>query len=196
MVHMPGKHRRRSIRLPRHDYTRPGAYFVTICTQDLACIFGRVVDAKMRLSTLGRFAETYWNQIPDHFPRVKLDEYVVMPNHMHGILWIIDTVDFGVGHVGAQHAAPLRENPVTRPHVIPGSLGAIVRSFKSVVTRSIRSLDTISGIRVWQRNYHDNIIRTQQSLERIRRYIRNNPANWDRDKNNPARSRTSRDTEA
>jgi REP element-mobilizing transposase RayT len=110
MIYMPGKHHRRSIRLPGYDYSRPGGYFVTICTQEHACIFGRVVDGKMWLSARGWAAKTFWYQIPDHFPHVKLDEHIVMPNHVHGILWITDDVGSVGGivgaHVWAQQAAP------------------------------------------------------------------------------------------
>ena len=102
MRYDPEKHHRRSIRLKGYDYTRAGAYFVTICTKDGACLFGDVADGVMRLNQMGHIVRQCWLAIPDHFPHVLLDEFVVMPNHVHGILVIMPTHD-----VGATHASPL-----------------------------------------------------------------------------------------
>jgi len=168
-------HRRRSIRLPEYDYTQPGAYFVTICTHQRECLFGEVMEGEMRLSVWGEVAEQCWRDIPAHFPHVELDAWVVVPNHIHGIITITDVV-------GAQHAAPLQP---PRINVRPGSLGAIVRSYKSAVTKRINELRGTPGAAVWQRNYWEHIIRTERALEAIRRYIAENPLRWELDRYNP-----------
>ena len=101
MPYDPQKHHRRSIRLKGYDYTQPGAYYVTLCTKARQCLFGDVIKGEMRLNSLGHIAFTCWQAIPEHFPHVELDAFVVMPNHLHGILVISDTL------VGATHASPL-----------------------------------------------------------------------------------------
>ncbi len=140
----------------------------------------------MHLNSLGEIVAACWSAIPEHFPSVKLEEFVVMPNHVHGILVIVDSC------VGAQHAAPLRRAPLQRPidrggrvNVTPGSLGAIIRSFKSAVTKRINELPNALISNPWQRNYYEHIIRNERDLERIRQYIADNPAGWDKDEYNP-----------
>src|SRR5437870_453582 len=133
-------HRRRSIRLRGFDYSRAGIYFVTICVRMGDHAFGDVLEGRVRLNYAGIAAAKCWLRIPVHFPNVSLDEFIVMPNHLHGILAIHDAGDT-LG-VGAQHAAPLRlsrhaSGGATSAGVIPGSLGAIVRSFKSATTKRI-----------------------------------------------------------
>lgn len=175
---MPQENRgRRSIRLRGYDYTAAGAYFITICTQDRECLFGHVKDASVHYNPFGKIAAECWQQIPDHFPNVRLDEWVVMPNHVHGIIVIVS----GTHAVGRTHASPLRvyRGPDR------GSIGAIVGSYKSAVTKRINVLRGKPGERVWQREYHDRIIRNDDEWERIRWYIRRNPEKWDSDRNNP-----------
>ena len=180
MTFDPAKHHRHSIRLPGYDYTAAGAYFVTMVTAARERLFGEVVDGVMRLNAWGDAAHVCWHDIPQHFAHVALDAMVVMPNHVHGVLWILDDDDIDV--VGAQHAAPL---PPLR--VIPGSLAAIVRSYKSAVTKRINEMRQSSGERVWQRNYYEHIVRDDEALQRIRQYIHDNPARWATDSNNPGR---------
>jgi len=199
---------RRSIRLAGYDYTQAGAYFVTVCTRDRALLFGDVVDGAIRLNQAGAAVDAAWHAILDHFPRISVDEFVVMPNHVHGILVFDDFRDgsAGVQHaagvggqhaavVAAQHAAPLQgrdpqfgpqPSPSLPLHVTPGSLGAVVRSFKSAATKRINELCGAPGNAVWQRNYYDHVIRKEESLHRIRQYIRDNPAQWALDRENPA----------
>ena len=172
------KHHRRSIRLPDHDYRSPDAYFITICTHEGEPLFGEVVDGEMRLSEWGQVVSHYWMQIPEHSAHVELDAWVVMPNHLHGILVITDPA-------GAQHAALL----LPRTNVHPGSLGAIVRSFKSAATRRINRMRDTPGTLVWQRNYYEHIIRTDAALEGIREYIQSNPIPWSEDRLHPAAPR-------
>ncbi|RMF23817.1 MAG: transposase, partial [Bacteroidetes bacterium] len=140
---MMTRYHRRSIRLKGYDYTQPGAYFITICTHRRAPLFGRVVDGAMVLNEYGEAAQACWDEIPTHFPHVELDAYVVMPNHIHGILWITDV---GARHaVPQQHAVPQHAVPPHGPieqfgKPVPGSIPTIVRSFKSAVTRRINIL--------------------------------------------------------
>ena len=168
-------HNRKSIRLKEWDYTEPGAYFVTICTHRREHLFGRVVDGVMELNELGEIVRACWDELPTHFPRVELDAFVVMPNHVHGIIVIMaDDI------VGATHASPLHPRGPA-----PHSLGAIVGSFKSAVTRRINILRGTPGARVWQRNYWEHIIRNERVLNAIRRYIVYNPDRWTWDRYNP-----------
>jgi putative transposase len=221
----PNKHHRRSIRLPGYDYAQEGAYFVTIVTAQRQCLFGDVVEVAVRLSPLGMVAAACWQAIPQHFPGVEIDVWVIMPNHVHGIIVLPGSaaVDGGsVAHtsasvsvgaqrvranrvgapVGAQHAAPLppiapgpaiATPPVVPtpdvPRVAPGSLGAIVRSFKSAVTKQAREMAWMPDVPLWQRNYYEHIVRNERQLERLRRYIDENPGRWQLDHENPARTR-------
>lgn len=174
----PERHHRRSIRLSGYDYTRAGAYFVTICTWGRACLFGNVIDETMQLNDVGRAVLMCWEQIPRHFPRVELDEFVVMPNHVHGILVLAVDTDRGTAC-----RAPTMERfgkPVAR------SLPTIVRSFKSAASKRVNELVGVSGAPIWQRNYHEHIIRNEQALNAIRQYIQDNPSQWALDGENPA----------
>jgi putative transposase len=173
------QHTRRSIRLKGHDYSQPGAYFVTVCTQDRACLFGEVADGEMRLNPAGQLVERGWCAIPDHFPLARLDAFVVMPNHAHGII-VLSTVR-------ATHASrPHHPAPPGRPRGPQRhSIGAIVGSFKSAVTKNINASRGTPGAPVWQRNYYEHVVRDEGSLNRIRQYILDNPAQWAMDRDNP-----------
>ena len=193
------KYYRHSIRLAGYDYSQPGVYFVTICTCGRNPLFGNVVDCQIRLNERGRVAQVYWFDIPVHFPNSTLDEFVIMPDHVHGIIVITDVVFegtpvagepvAGVRVVGTQVVGTqiARVSVVGAPVVIvgaqhaapqqlqPGSIPVIVRSYKSAVTKHIREMCGMAGTPVWQRNYWEHIIRNEDELERIRDYIRNNP---------------------
>ncbi len=174
--------RRRSIRLKGYDYAQPGAYFVTIVTHHRAMLFGRVVDGEMQLNEYGEIVREEWFRSAEIRTEIELfpDEFVVMPNHIHGIIWIVD--------VGAwRRRAPTREQ-FGRP--VPGSLPTIVRAFKSAVTRRINALRGTPGAPVWQRNYYEHIIRTERALDAIRRYIAANPLRWHLDRYNPVATGT------
>jgi REP element-mobilizing transposase RayT len=164
---------------------------VTICVRQGECLLGEVVDGEMQRNEWVQIAWNRWHTIPDHFPHVELDAYVVMPNHVHGIIVI-------AGPVGAQHAAPLPQSGPRQPaprqsaplqplrtNVQPGSLGAIVRSLKSSATKRINELRNMPGTPFWQRNYWEHIIRDEASLNRIREYIETNPARWTEDHFHP-----------
>ncbi len=194
MAYDRDRHHRRSIRLPGYDYTQASAYFVTLVTAGRECLFGEVVDTVVQISPLGAVAAVCWQAIPHHFATVTIDAWVIMPNHVHGIIVIgahsVGAHSVGAHSVGAQHAAPLRRHTPASPCVPPGSLGAIVRSFKSAVTKRAREMAGAADMPVWQRNYYEHIIRDVRELERIRRYIDENPQRWDIDDENPTYRRT------
>jgi len=173
------KHRRRSIRLKDFDYSRPGAYFVTVVTQGRLPFFGNIVDGQTRLSDEGVVTCQCWQLIAEHFSNVSLDEFVVMPNHLHGIV-IMEPV-------GARHAVPLHNTTEHFGAPLAGTIPTIIRSFKSAVTKEIRNLQKKPVFRVRQRNYYEHVIRSEESLSRIREYITNNPFNWESDPENPSR---------
>ncbi len=173
---------RKPLRLPNFDYAAAGAYFVTVCSHLRRPIFGRVVGDQCRLSSLGAVVQSTWHKSPSHFENIQLDEFIVMPNHVHGILWILpddskwdsDESINSFAKVGAQHAAPLQR----LPRVQPGSLSAIVRSFKSAATREAYRQNLNNGQPIWQRNYHEHILRDEEDLFLHRKYIQENPLKW------------------
>ncbi|HPD60876.1 MAG TPA: transposase [Thermodesulfobacteriota bacterium] len=165
-------HHRKSIRLRHYDYSKPGAYFITICTHNRECLFGKIIGRKMVLNNKGKITRHYWLEIPRHFPNVVLDEYIIMPNHVHGII-VLDN------SVGARHAVPLHQTEqFGRP--TRKSIPTIIRSFKSAVTHQINQ---IPGASVWQHNYYEHIIRNEIELNKARGYIVYNPINWSTDEN-------------
>ncbi len=181
----PQKHHRRSIRLKEFDYAQPGGYFVTIVTYQRDLLFGEIVNEEMVLNEFGKIADECWRVIPEHFPIVELGAYVIMPNHVHGIIVINDnkngTTMKSSSSVGARHASPLPPRGVK-----PKSIGAIVGSFKSAVTRRIGREHNTRGI--WQRNYYEHVIRNHEDWDRIHRYIESNPSLWTEDEENPINS--------
>lgn len=186
-----GQLQRRTIRLPEFDYAQDGAYFVTLCAHQRECLFGAVdTQGTMRVNDLGDIVRDEWLKTAVIRAYVVLDDYVVMPNHFHAILFIIKSEeqpqvrDDNKWHdvsVGAQRAAPLQ-----KPHVTPQSLGAIVRGFKSAATKRINEHRHTPGAPVWQRNYYEHVIRNESGLNDIRSYIQMNPARWTEDTENPA----------
>ena len=145
----PDKHHRRSIRLQGYDYSQPGIYFITLCTQNHECLFGEILNGEMRLNEFGKIAHQCWLEIPQHFPHVQLDEFVVMPDHIHGIIVLNNIV---VVVVGVQNIEPL-QNQNAYQHIIPRSIGSIIRGFKIGVTKKFRQNTDIYV--VWQRNYYE-----------------------------------------
>jgi REP element-mobilizing transposase RayT len=171
-------------RLRHRDYSAPGLYFVTVCANYKRCIFGKVIEAGVELSPLGRIARECWTAIPLHFARVNLHGFMVMPNHLHGIVEILAAGltlrrnEKTEGERLAQHAVPLQETPPSALGCLqPGSLSAIVRSFKAEVTRRGRlELSWVGN--VWQRNYFDRVIRHGREFANASRYIAENPTRW------------------
>jgi len=172
----PQRHHRRSIRLKGYDYTQAGAYFVTVCTWNRQCLFGKVVDGEMRLDGRGEIVHQEWLRTAKMRPGVQLDAFVVMPNHIHGIIIITDD------RRGTLQRAPTAEQ-FGRP--TSNSIPTIVRLFKSAVTKRINNARGTPGMPVWQRNYYEHVIRNERSLDRIRRYIVENPLRWHLDRENP-----------
>ena len=164
-------HKRKSIRLRGYDYTRAGAYFVTICAHERACLFGKMVEDDIHLSGAGAIVQDEWLWTPVVRTDMHLDAFVIMPNHLHGII-VLDPEQ------GTARRAPTTErfgNPVAR------SLPTIVRAFKSASTREINRLRKTPGAPVWQRGFYEHMIRDDRDLERIRSYIVNNPSRWSAD---------------
>jgi hypothetical protein len=189
MNYNPQIHHRRSIRLKNYDYASSGAYFVTIVTHQRQCLFGAIVDGAMRLNEWGAIAERCWMEIPQHYPHVILDAFVIMPNHVHGII-ILNENNFNgsiVGAIGANNHSPFvganNHSPQRndRPRGTTHTIGSIVRGFKIGVTKWFRQHTDIYN--VWQRNYYEHIIRNEIELNKIREYILNNSLNWETDEN-------------
>ena len=164
------------MRLRGYDYGQVGAYFVTLCTHDREALFGEIVGHEMQLNEAGEAAQRCWREIPVHFPHVTLDEHVVMPNHVHGVVVFDDSTP------GAKDFSPLPAGP--RPRGTARTLGSVVRGFKVGVTRWMRQ--HTERREVWQRGFYEHIIRDDAALDRIRRYIVENPGRWAEDPENPA----------
>jgi len=175
MTYDPDKPRRHTIRLKGYDYSQAGAYFVTTCTHNQECILGRVVDSEMRLSTFGEVVAACWDDLPHHYPHVELDAFAIMPNHIHGIIMLVDpAIVVGAG---------LKPAPtmINKRHGVT----EVIRAFKTFSSRRINLLRGTPGTRVWQRNYYEHVIRNENDLDEIREYIMNNPLKWELDKENP-----------
>jgi REP element-mobilizing transposase RayT len=193
------RQRRRSPRLPGYDYARPGGYFITICTFGREPLLGQVVDDDILLNAFGEVVETCWNHLPDHYPHIQLDAFVVMPNHIHGIVFLVDndvgqsdqepnaSTDVGAGLRPARPIPTKSEAALPSPSSIkhpskPTSsrhpLPETVRAFKSFSSRRINESRGSPGAPVWQRSFYEHIIRDEDELYRIRKYIVNNPIRW------------------
>ena len=181
--------RRRSLRLRGFDYSQEGAYFVTICTHDRACLFGEVVDGEMRLNDVSRVVQTVWDGLLERFPSVELDAFVVMPNHVHGILVVgAALAPPKRRNVGAGLALPLGGAASSAPTgTTSTTLGNVVRAFKSMSAIGVNRLLKRLGQPLWQRGYYEHIIRSEKSLSRIQEYIATNPSSWELDRENPRR---------
>jgi putative transposase len=190
MKYDPAVHRRRSIRLRGYDYSQAGAYFITICVQDRRCLFGEIVDGGMRLNGMGRIIAEQWDAIPRRFTNVELDEFVVMPNHVHGIIVIVGAPLAGAQNPAfANHRTPVDNRaPVDRaPARGAPTVGDIVGAYKSLcVHQGLKWIKqnqpgSVLG-KLWQRNYWEHIVRDESELNLIREYIGNNPSKWTMDK--------------
>ena len=178
---------RSSIRLPGYDYSQPGAYFVTIVTHDRRCLFGRVEDGEMVLNAAGRVASTQWLQLAYRFTNLELGEWVIMPNHVHGILVITGKGEASPDKLSASLNTLIKDASPLRPNgTIPGSVGAIIQNFKSVTSRKINTQSGKTKELIWQRNYYEHIIRNERDMLAITDYILTNPQNWDKDEENQA----------
>lgn len=155
--------RRRSLRLPAYDYSQAGGYFITVCTQDRVMLFGEVIDCHVRLNEIGMIVQQTWDDLARHYRGIDLDAFIVMPNHVHGII-ILD------GQFERRRA-----------------LSEIVRGFKTFSARRVNERADKRGA-LWQRSYYEHVIRNEKSLDRIRAYIANNPGQWADDPNNISRA--------
>jgi putative transposase len=186
MVYDPNIHNRQSTRIRNFDYSQNGLYFVTIMCKNREHLFGKIVKNEMELNEAGKIANECWLNIPNHFPNTVLHEYVIMPNHVHGIIQIKkNIVDSQSGVDNNQPVIHSSENNLSEKliptshqfqRVIPNSLGSIVRGFKIGVTKWFRINGKMDD--VWQRNYHDFVIFDPATFSRIEDYIRNNPKNF------------------
>ncbi|MCW3118448.1 MAG: hypothetical protein JWM28_2530 [Chitinophagaceae bacterium] len=210
MQYTPNIHHRRSIRLKGYDYSQTGSYFITICVKDRKCLFGEIVDGVMILNDAGKMADNEWCKIPGRFRNVQLNEYIIMPNHFHGIVEIVgatlvvapdkETVALDKETVAPHNETVAPDNETIigdetekgqpqgiAPTAKPKTVGDIVGAFQSITTveyiRGVKQLEwhPFDG-KLWQRNYYEHIIRDEQSYHRISEYIINNPKNWKADK--------------
>jgi putative transposase len=211
MKYNPDIHHRRSIRLQGCDYSQAGTYFVTICTHARACVFGQIADRQMVLNDAGRMVASVWGQLPIRFDRMDLDDFVVMPNHIHCIFVLcrrgepcVRPVSPG-NQTSGEHKvrpyddlAPARDDHASGEHkvrpygTLPNSVGRVIQAFKSITTHEYTMGVKHHGWppypgKLWQRNYYERIIRNEDELNRIRQYIVNNPKKWGFDRENPGR---------
>ena len=200
----PADHNRRSLRIPGYDYSEPGAYFLTLCTADRACLFGKIENGVMVLNNLGLIVQRQWEATPSIRREVELDLYSIMPNHFHAILWMR-----GAAETRAEDSDPAsgaRRAPLHQPDIDeradrsgsplgarcaplqrqPKSLGAMVAGFKSAVTKQFAATCSLPKQQVWQRNYYEHVIRNEAALTAIREYIFTNAERWEWDTYHPS----------
>jgi len=184
MGYNPKIHHRRSIRIQGFDYSKAGCYFITLVCQNRKNFFGKIIldsnrQNKVKLSPTGMIAQSCWLEIPIHYPNVKLHEFVIMPDHMHGILEIKDQENLESNGLRIQQVNKYQK-------IIPKSIGSILRGYKIGVTKWFRDqcmkeawiLIDRQEIVLWQRNYYEHIIRNEFEYFAFSNYIRNNPKNW------------------
>ena len=172
MTYDPQIHRRRSIRLRGYDYSQAGQYFVTICTQNRLHLFGEIMAGRMVLNDAGKMVAETWLWLQQQYDYVDLGKWVIMPNHLHGMLSIID------GCRGGSRTAPTGGNVPGKP------LGRLIGAFKTVSTKQNNETRNTPGMKLWQRNYWEHIVRNDNEYVRISQYIIDNPAKWQNDKLN------------
>jgi len=192
MTSFKKKYNKKSLRLPNRDYRANGWYFVTICTRDRHHFFGNIIRGKMQLSNIGKIAKQFWLEIPQHSQYTYIDEYVIMPNHVHGIIVIDRPNNYYSKKVEMYQGKSLKDRWETEGYNLPremsklapkaNSLSVIIRSYKSSVTRWCKQ----NGYNnfAWQSRFYEHIIRKDGSINRIRHYIINNPLKWEFDANN------------
>ena len=186
MTYNADKYRHKSIRLKGYDYTQQGAYFVTICTQDKKLLFSQIVDGNIILSEFGKIIENEWVKTGQIRKNVIIDEYVIMPNHLHGIIIIENDYYNRRGTLmRADDCTPMCAKTESFGKPVSGSLPTIVRGFKSTTTKQINKSRNIPEMSLWQRNYYEHVVRNDDDLSETREYIINNPLKWELDKENP-----------
>jgi len=203
MKYDPQKHHRRSIRLKGYDYTQPGAYFVTICSQDRSGVLGEIVNDDIHLSPTGQTAHDFWYRVPEHFPNVTVASFIVMPNHVHAIIIIHEQLWYGAGRgvvstpIDGNAPPSAGRGVVSTPidgnaqsegrETLPlPDLGQIIGFYKYQTTKQINIQLGSPGVRFWQRNYFERVVRNQEELHRFLEYIRSNPQRWLADQLHPS----------
>jgi REP element-mobilizing transposase RayT len=171
MTLFKNKYRVETTRLQEYDYSSQGAYFITICTKNRECLLGEIRDRGMVLNDLGVIVLKCWHDLPKHYTNIILDEFVIMPNHIHGIIRI-ENVETGLKPVST----------TTNRNKNHG-LSEIVRALKTFSSRNINIIRQVSGTPVWQSRFYERVIRNEDELNKIREYIINNPLNWEQDEN-------------
>jgi REP element-mobilizing transposase RayT len=194
MPYNPHLHNRNTIRLQGYNYAQHGAYFITICTHNKEPVFGEIKSGIMIPSHLGEIAYNQWLQLPQRFTNINLGAFVIMPNHIHGIIIIEEMDPSRRGEAGDNKhsikpkitlspASPTLPNEDSLPHgTIPGSISAIIQNYKSSTSRKINMLLRTKNKTTWQRNYYEHIIRDDNDYDRIVEYIENNPSCWSDDR--------------
>lgn len=199
MKYNPKYHHRHSIRLKEYDYSQSGAYFITICTKQKEYYFGEIADKTMMLNDTGKMIEKWWYKLKNKFSNIKLDKYIIMPNHIHGIIMIDDgqthNIKLGQTHdvIGQTHRSAPTTTTTKNKQIIVGAnlcvhpnISRIIQWFKSMSTNKYiqniknNNCPEFNG-KLWQRNYYDHIVRNDEELNNIRRYIQDNPINWKED---------------
>ena len=185
MSYDPEKHHRRSTRLKGYDYSQPGVYYITICTHERRKLFGDIIDGEMRLNELGKVAEWVWEALPQYFPSIDIDQFVIMPNHLHGIL----VLSGAFTNVHMPYPGTSRDGTSMQALPMPMSspapmLGQIIRKFKALTSYYLHAAGAAEF--AWQERYHEHVVRNDSDLKRIREYIVNNPAQWAEDDLNPS----------
>ena len=193
MNYDPDKHHRRSIRLKNYDYSQAGYYFVTICCYQRQCLFGDIIDGVMKLNQYGEIVAENYQWLSQRYPYLILDEWIVMPNHFHGIIVLTDKP-----RRGGSRTAPTTlnhkdiiltdKNLPINPELKRKTLGRLIGVFKTVSTKQINLIRNMPGTKIWQRNYYEHIIRNKRLLENIRQYIINNSLSWHTDSLHPNNS--------
>jgi putative transposase len=181
-----GLYRNETFRAQWWDYRSEGSYHITICTENRVHYFGEIINEQICLSEIGKLANQFWSEIPNHFPHIQLDEFVIMPNHVHGILIIRDAADDDCRDVAMQHPYNPEQQINDKSKISSssyfssiapksGSISVVIRSFKSVVSKHAHRINVDFR---WQKLFHDRIIRDRDEFLRVKNYIRNNPRNW------------------
>ena len=182
MKYNPDIHKRRSIRLKEYNYSQQGAYFVTMCTWQRECLFGDITDRGIMLNDAGDMINKWWIELTNKFKNIELDKCVIMPNHFHGIISIVGAdlcVCPGTGN-----------NPDTKGAHTGAPLHKVLQWFKTMTTNEYlkkiheKGWQRLDG-KLWQRNYYERVIRNEKELYAVRKYIQDNPLNWDKDDDNP-----------
>jgi putative transposase len=183
---------RKSHRSQQWNYGNAGYYFITICTANRKNHFGKIINGTMLLNDIGKIAGDYWLEIPKHFSNILLDKYIFMPDHLHGIIHIVNSTDaaaqrpYIINSADVAVQRPYEQNNIKMSNISPksGTLSVIIRSFKSIVTKTVNAAYPNTNFS-WQSRFYDHIIRSEGSLNKIRQYIADNPIKWDIDEYNP-----------